>query len=404
MKDYGNIYKKELVEKVIPFWEKNSIDNIHGGFFSCLTREGKVFDTDKFVWLQGRAVYTFSMLYNQLGGSENWKEYAAQGSSFLRKYGADKQGNFYFSLTREGFPLIQPYNIFSDCFAALGFGAFHKISGDDVYGELAKKTFDNILKRRESPKGVYSKAYPGTRDLKNFSLPMILSNLSIELDHMIPSSFAHQLHDQLISEVMDTFYNAEFGLILENVQKDGSFSNSFEGRLFNPGHVLEAMWFLMDIALLRNDHILFDRAKNIAYQAYEKGKDQTHGGIFYFLDVLGFPPQQLEWNQKLWWVHLEAMVCMAKIYENTLEEKALNIFEELHDYCWKYFRDPDYGEWFGYLNRDGSQNLTLKGGKWKGFFHVPRALLKIHQSFAAVENKLALLEIKNAKNKIDQDV
>ncbi|MCC5920136.1 MAG: AGE family epimerase/isomerase [Cyclobacteriaceae bacterium] len=385
MEKYSEIYRKELLENVVPFWEKYSVDTEYGGYFSCLNQDGKVYDTDKFVWLQARAVYMFSSLYDQVEARPKWKDIAQHGASFLEKHAIDAHGNFYFSLDRSGLPLVQPYNIFSDCFAAMGFGAYHKISGEEKYAEIAQNTFQNILKRAPNPKGIYNKLYPGTRDLKNFSLPMILSNLSIELDHLIEGEFAKSLHDQVIHEVMELFYDEGSGLILENINQDGTFNDSFEGRLFNPGHVLEAMWFIMDLAKLRNDEVLFDRATEIAYRAYEKGKDVTHGGVFYFKDILGYPPQQLEWSQKLWWVHLEAMVCMAKIVEHRGDEKAMGIFEELHNYCWRHFRDAPFGEWFGYLNRDGGVNLKLKGGKWKGFFHVPRALMKIMQSFEVVE-------------------
>ena len=47
-------YKKELLEQVVPFWLEHSQDRQCGGYFTCLLRDGKVFDTDKFIWLQGR--------------------------------------------------------------------------------------------------------------------------------------------------------------------------------------------------------------------------------------------------------------------------------------------------------------------------------------------------------------
>ncbi|NMC37697.1 MAG: AGE family epimerase/isomerase, partial [Bacteroidales bacterium] len=57
-------YRRELLDNIILFWEKNSVDREHGGFFTCLDREGKVYDTDKFVWLQARQVWMFAFLYN----------------------------------------------------------------------------------------------------------------------------------------------------------------------------------------------------------------------------------------------------------------------------------------------------------------------------------------------------
>ncbi|PRY51481.1 N-acylglucosamine 2-epimerase [Arcticibacter pallidicorallinus] len=378
MREYSNIYQEELLQQVLPFWMKNSRDEVHGGYFTCLDRAGDVYDTDKFIWLQGRQVWMFSMLYNNVEQREDWLKMALHGADFLRKNGRDKEGNWYFSLNREGKPLVQPYNIFSDCFAAMGFGALYKATQRDEHAEIARRTFEKILRRSGNTKGQYNKIYPGTRELKGFSLPMILSNLSLEIEHILDKSVVDSLISEVVHEVLDVFYNEEIGLALENVYADGSFCDSFEGRTVNPGHNLEAMWFLMDLGVRLNDQNLINKAVKISLDVLEYGWDKEFGGILYFMDIKGHPPQQLEWDQKLWWVHVEALVCMAKAYQLTGNEACQKWFVKLHDYTWNRFRDSQFGgEWFGYLNRRGEVLLPLKGGKWKGCFHVPRSLYQI---------------------------
>ena len=373
-------YQTELLDNVIPFWLRHSEDKEHGGYFSCLDRAGAVYDTDKFVWMQGRALWMFATLYATAPEHSDWLAMAQQGAAFLEKHGRDTQGNWYFSLTQSGRPLVQPYNIFSDCFAAMGFAALYKVDSQERYADIARTTFANILKRRSNPKGIYSKTIPDTRPLKNFGLPMILCNLSLEMEHLLDKSIVDELIEEVIHEVMDTFYDEETGLILENVLQDGQKSDSFEGRLFNAGHVLEAMWFVMDLAVRREDKALVQQALERALRSLDYGWDEQYGGIFYFMDIQGHPPQQLEWDQKLWWVHLEALLCMAKAYRLTHDERALHWFEKLHDYTWSHFKDAEHPEWFGYLNRRSEVLLPLKGGKWKGCFHVPRALHYISQT------------------------
>jgi N-acylglucosamine 2-epimerase len=170
-------------------------------------------------------------------------------------------------------------------------------------------------------------------------------------------------------------------LILENVHPDGKPSDSFEGRVLNPGHAIEAMWFIMDLGKRFNDPALIEKAKDILLHTLEYGWDREHGGIFYFLDIHGHPPQQLEWDQKLWWVHLESLVALAMGYRLTGRAECWEWYQRLHDYSWSKFADPEHGEWFGYLNRQGEVLLNLKGGKWKGCFHVPRALLLCWKNF-----------------------
>ncbi|ADY50615.1 N-acylglucosamine 2-epimerase [Pseudopedobacter saltans DSM 12145] len=387
MNQYSEIYRKELLDNIMPFWTKHSMDKQNGGYFTCLDRFGNVFDTDKFMWLQGRGVWTYATLYDKLEAKKEWLEIAIHGAEFMKKHGRDAEGNWYFSLNREGKPLVQPYNIFSDCFATMGFGALYTATQKEEYGAIAKATFENILKRRTNTKGQYSKIYPGTRDLRNFSLPMILSNLSIEIEHLLDKNLVEELINDVINEVMNVFYQEEHGIIFENVNQDGSFSDSFEGRLLNPGHTIEAMWFMMDLGVRLSKPELINKALEIALNALDYGWDKEHGGIFYFLDFKGYPPQQLEWDQKLWWVHVEALVCMAKAWTLTGNEKAKVWFEKLHDYTWTHFKDKEYGEWFGYLNRQGEVLLNLKGGKWKGCFHVPRALFQVYKT---LESKKSL--------------
>jgi N-acylglucosamine 2-epimerase len=381
---YADLYRDELTHNILPFWLQHSKDTQHGGFFTCLDRTGKVYDTDKFMWLQGRQVWCFSYMYEHVEAKKEWLDMALHGAAFMQQYGRDREGNWYFSLEASGKPLVQPYNIFSDCFATMAFAALDRVQPSDQYKDIAIKTFDNILLRRNNTKGHYNKAYPGTRPLKNFSLPMILCNLSLELEHLLGATRVNEFVPEIIHEVMEVFYNHEMGVVLENVNPDGSFSDSFEGRLLNPGHTIEAMWFIMDLGKRLNDDALIQRAVNIMFDTLELGWDKQYGGLFYFLDVKGHPPLQLEWDQKLWWVHVEALVALAKAYAFTKDERCINWFEKLHSYTWTHFKDNEYGEWFGYLNRRGEVLLPLKGGKWKGCFHIPRSLYQVSATLSAL--------------------
>jgi N-acylglucosamine 2-epimerase len=384
MKSYAAQYKNELLEGILPFWMNHSVDHANGGFFTCLDQFGKVYDTDKFIWLQGRQVWCFAYMYNHVEQKQEWLDIAKNGADFLMKHGRDEKGNWYFSLTAEGKPLVQPYNIFSDCFATMAFAALDKASPSDEYKKIALDTFENILARRKNTKGHYNKNFPGTRDLKNFSLPMILCNLSLELEHLLGAKRVNEFIPEIIHEVMEVFYQPDLGLVLENVYEDGSFADSFEGRLLNPGHTIEAMWFIMDLGKRLNDTALIKKANNIMLDTLQYGWDKEHGGIFYFLDVQGHPTQQLEWDQKLWWVHVEALVALAKGYALTNDIRCVEWFEKVHNYTWSNFKDNEYGEWFGYLNRRGEVLLPLKGGKWKGCFHIPRSLYQVWKTLESL--------------------
>lgn len=379
-------YKSELLDKVVPFWLDKSQDHEFGGYFTCLDRDGSVYDTDKFIWLQGREVWMFAKLYNEVEHKQEWLDCAVQGAEFLKKYGHDGQLNWYFALDREGQPLVEPYNIFSYTFAVIAFGQLAIATGNKEYEEIARKTFDIVLSRVDNPKARWNKAVPGSRSLKTFDLPMILCNVALEIEPLLEPKFLHQTIDTCLHEVLDVFYRPELGLVVEALGKDGELVDSFDGRKLNPGHAIESTWFIMDLGKRLNRPDLIEKAVEISLAEVEYGWDEQYGGIFYFMDRLGKPRHELEFDQKLWWVHIETLISMLRGYQLTGNPKCLEWFERVHDYTWKHFADPDYPEWYGYLNRRGEVLLPLKGGKWKGCFHVPRGLFNCWRMLEELSN------------------
>jgi N-acylglucosamine 2-epimerase len=270
----------------------------------------------------------------------------------------------------------------------MAFGQLALATGDEEAADLATRTYRNILRRQDNPKGRYEKRVPGTRPLKGFALSMILCNLSLELKELLPAHELEQSIDSTLSDVMDVFLDVERKLIFENVAPDGTHVDTFDGRLLNPGHGIEAMWFVIDIARQRGtsdrDTALIERATDAILSTLAHAWDPVYGGLFYFMDAQGHPPDRLDWDQKLWWVHLETLVALVMAYRATGRPECMDWYRRVHDYTWARFPDPEYGEWYGYLNRQGEVLLPLKGGKWKGCFHVPRALYRCWQEFEAL--------------------
>lgn len=390
-KEIEKLYKEELLTNIIPFWLDKSQDIENGGYFTCLDRKGNVYDTDKFVWLQGRQVWMFAMLYNKVEKRQEWLDCAIQGAEFLKKYGHDGNYNWYFSLTKEGNPLVDPYNIFSYTFAVMAFGQLSIATGNKEYADIAKRTFDIVLSKKDNPKGKWDKSHAGSRSLKNFALPMILSNLALEIEHLLDEEFLLKMLDEVINEVMNIFLRPELGgIVVENVNTDGSLSDTFDGRLINPGHAIEAMWFMMDLGVRLDRPELIKKAVDTTIVMLEYGWDKEYGGVYYFMDRLGHSAQQLEWDQKLWWVHIESLIALLKGYQLTGNEKCLEWYKKMHEYTWSHFKDPEYSEWWGYLNRQGEVLLDMKGGKWKGCFHVPRGMYQCWKVLEGINSKKSI--------------
>jgi N-acylglucosamine 2-epimerase len=210
---------------------------------------------------------------------------------------------------------------------------------------------------------------------------MMTAYLTYELEGIIETEKRRDVFEYCVRQILEVHYNPKTGIIHEYVDSDGQFIDTYEGRLINPGHGIEAMWFLMDIAQKLEKPAIIEKAARICIEILEYSWDKEYGGIFYFMDAKNAPPQQLEWDQKLWWVHQEALIALSKAYLHTASKDIWAWFERVHQYTWQHFPDPENGEWFAYLNRAGKPHLSLKGGKWKGCFHTPRALYECWQNF-----------------------
>ena len=172
------------------------------------------------------------------------------------------------------------------------------------------------------------------------------------------------------------FHKEEYGALLETVSSEGNLiEESSSCRIVNPGHDIECSWFLLQTAMRRNDPELVKFAEQIFNEAFERGWDKEYGGLFYFKDLFGRPVEAYEHDMKLWWPHNEAILATLFACRLTGEEYYLERFKEIDRWAWAHFRDPEYPEWFAYLNRRGEPTHLLKGGKWKTMFHLPRCLL-----------------------------
>jgi N-acylglucosamine 2-epimerase len=258
----------------------------------------------------------------------------------------------------------------------MGAAAYFRATGDEGAKQEALRAFDNYLSREARPKGEWTKELEGRAPMKALGFYMMKANLLAVLDECLGADSYRSESLETVRTVLDLFWNKDFKVMFENVREDGTFDlDSMSGRHLNPGHAIEAMWFIMNIAHKFGETELLARAADVVKAELEFGWDKEFGGIYYFMDVLNKPHLELQWNMKLWWVHNEALVATAIGYKLTGNTELADWFRQVHDWSWARFPDPDYGEWFAYLDRYGKPTHMLKGGKWKGFFHLPRMLL-----------------------------
>lgn len=381
---YEKLFKEELLTYCAPFWLKNGVDEENGGLLNCLDRFGKVYSTDKSVWMQGRAGWMFSYIYNNIDKDEKYLKMAKSSIDFAKKYCIDSEdGRMYFTVTADGKPLRKRRYWFSETFYIMANAEYFMATGDKECLDEAVKYFDFVYKMYKEPSldpyKITPKSYAETRDTKTLANPMILLNVTTIMRDA--DKDREKYYTDIITGLIEDikcFHSDEYGAMFENVTVDNKFIfDSASMRVINPGHDIECSWFLLEEGIKRGDKNITDFAEKIFNEAFERGWDKEYGGVTYFKDVLNLPVEAYEHDMKLWWPHNETVIASLMFYKYTGNEKYFKIFEKVTDYAFKHFSDREYGEWYGYLRRDGKPTEPpCKGHTYKGPFHVMRMLSK----------------------------
>ncbi len=365
-------FREDLVNDILPFWLGEAIDKEYGGIFTCLDEDGNLYGEEKSVWFQGRALWTFSKAYNVIEKNPKYLEAAKVLYEFIPKC-EDSDGRLYFTVTRDGKGIQKRRYYFSETFAAIGCAEYYAASGDREALLAARKYFDIAYdcftgKIKNPPK-----FNPETHDFKALSPVMIM--LSTAQTMRAIDAEEKERYDEIAKKCLDEILHGGFlteKALFESVTADGKFSDTPTGRIVNPGHSMEAAWFVMLEGILTDNQEAIEAGKRIIDMTLPLGWDKKHGGIIAFTDVAGKPPVQLEWDMKLWWPQCETMIAMRMAYLLFKEEKYQKYYEQVKEYCEKYFVDQEHGEWYGYLHYDNTVTTTLKGNIFKGPFHIPR--------------------------------
>ena len=367
-----SIYRDGLLDDTMPFWLDHCVDRECGGFTTHLDADGSVVSTDKSVWVQGRLTWLLARLCNDVEKRPEWLDLAKHGVDFIRKHAFDSDGRCFYSLTRDGRPLRKRRYLFSETFVAVALAEYALAADDEVALREAFDLFKRIVMLHRTPGLLPPKVFPQTRQAKAHAMPMILLATSQVLRRAQDDPLLTDVIDQAIDEVLNHFVHPDEKVLFETVGPNGERLQTPDGRLVNPGHAIETAWFLMEEARHRGDEALVQDACRILDWSLEIGWDDAYGGILYFVDIEGLPPEPYEHDMKLWWPHTEAIYATLLAHHLTGETRYLDWHAKVHEWAYAHFPDKEHGEWFGYLHHDGTLSSPIKGNMWKGPFHLPR--------------------------------
>ena len=369
-------YKDDLVNNILPFWLEHGLDTDHGGVYTCVDRDGSLIDTTKSVWFQGRFAFTCCYAYNQVEKRQTWLDAAKSTLDFIEAHCFDNDGRMYFEVAADGTPLRKRRYVFSESFAAIAMAEYALATGEREYAEKALALF-KAMRRFLSTPGLREPKYLPTVEAQGHSITMIMINVASRIKKVIADPELDEQISTSLYALEHYFMHPEFKALLEMVGPRGEFIDTINGRLINPGHCIETSWFLLDVAADRGgDEAITRMALTILDWSWEWGWDKQYGGIINFRDCKNYPPQDYSQDMKFWWPQTEAIIATLYAYKVTGNEKYLNMHTQISDWTYAHFPDAQYGEWFGYLHRDGSVAQPAKGNLFKGPFHIPRMMTK----------------------------
>lgn len=388
IKSWAESYKKDLTENIMPFWMKYGLDRENGGVYTCVNRDGSLIDTTKSVWFQGRFAFICSFAYNNVEKNQEWLDAAKSTLEFIEKHCFDEQGHMYFSVTAEGKPLRKRRYVFSETFAAIAMSEYALATGDQHWAKRAIQVFEDTQRFLATP-GFLPAKFEADVKLQGHSIVMILINVGSCIRKVVDDPKLTQQIDESIEKLKKYFIHPEFKCLLETVGENGEFIDTNMTRTINPGHCIETSWFIMEEAKLRGwDKPMFDLALQVFDWSWDWGWDKQYGGIINFRDCKNLPPQDYSQDMKFWWPQCETIIASLYAYLGTGDEKYLYRHERISEWTYAHFPDAEYGEWYGYLHRDGTVAQPAKGNLYKGPFHIPRMMIKGYMLCQEILKKL----------------
>lgn len=377
LQKWAELYKADLVGDVLPFWLKHGWDKKHGGFYTCLDRDGSLMDSEKSVWFQGRAGWIFAAAYNYIEKKPEYLEASKSCVEFIERHCFDTDGRMYYQVKADGTPVRKRRYVFSETFAVIAYAEYSVASGDKSWADKALKLFKELMHNLRTPGVLEPKFLPTATPGRGHSVCMIMLNTGYCLRRAIKDQFIEDVINESLADLKKYFMKEEFKTILEVVTDKGEFIDTNPGRTINPGHCIETGWFIIEESRERGwvDEIT-KQGLTVLDWAWDWGWDKEHGGIIYFRDCKNKPPQEYWHDMKFWWPQNEAIIATLYGYLATKDRKYLENHQLISKWTYERFPDREYGEWYGYFHKDGSLSQPAKGNMYKGPFHIPRMMIK----------------------------
>ena len=394
---------------VLAKWYPQAVDSLHGGFLTTFTYDFKpTGPQDKFIVTKARHTWTTAKAAKDFQKETQLLACSRQGFQFLRDVMWDKTyGGFYSLVTRDGKVKSTTKEAYGNAFGIYALAAYYEASGDTAALNLAIKAFKWLEKNSHDPvhKGYFQNLeQDGSPSVRKTTTPSTSSlgykdqNSSIHLLEAFTALYEVWKNDllrerleEMLLLIRDRITTPEgyLTLFLTPDWKPVSFRDSAEAVIrqhksidhVSFGHDVETAFLMLEashVLGIKDDTKTMTIAKRMVDHALRNGWDSKVGGFFnegyYFRDKPGIT---IIYDSKTWWAQAEALNTLLLMADKFPRDSTAYFekFQQLWQYVRNYLIDHEHGDWYQEgLDKEPDKKTALKGHIWKGNYHQYRAL------------------------------
>jgi cellobiose epimerase len=401
LSNYRKLFKSELIDDILSYWIKYSIEKDGEGFYGAADIEGNpVLTANKSCVLNARILWTFSEAAIRFPDKE-YDMMADRAFSFIEKYFADKQsGGYFMELNPDNTVASDIKHTYAQAFVIYALCKYYEFRPDPVVMESIRNYFrllEKHAKDRINPG--YFEAF--TRDWKLYDQNRMADNNE-------PKSMNTHLH---IMEAYSALYKVWkdetvklrltelLKLFIDRIIRSDGHLGIFYDEKFNEtgaskeicsfGHDIEATWLLLEAAEILGDETIADSMKPLCIKmvnSVERTGLDKDGGLFLESTRFG---SHIRTN-KHWWLQAETLVGLMNAFEMTGDIKYWETVKLAWSFIDNHVIDHQKGEWFTKVNRLGIPFLVesendpspyyrndWKIDPWKCPYHNGRAMMEL---------------------------
>lgn len=381
------IYKEEVISG-LNFWADHGIDREKGGMVVYLDREGNWFLDQKQGWFTGRGMYSFAKGYNDICQEQRWLDAALNLYDFMNAHQFAPNGKLYHHMDREGNPCApdprageimargsgQSVGLHDESFAVMGLAELYKAT-------KRADVKESLYKMVELQQFIYHNPKYFANGEKNPEEQAPMAGMGDYMSLLCSVQTARECDPE-----RKDYYTAllrEYTECVFRYYYDADKTLLYEREIECPGHSMEVAWFMLAEGIYTKNQELVNICAKIVGKLFDLGWDKHYGGFNVFANVNGSPAFEINGNLKYWWPNNELEIGLMYAYLGTGEQTYLERYRQAHEWTFAHFPDRECGEWYGYLNHDGTPATFCKGDHSKGCYHLYRSFYAIYNGIRA---------------------